>query len=331
MTALSSFYRKTLTGIVAGVIALPLAANAADGKVPDPLTIVVGYAPGGAADTTARAYAEQLRKDGVANVIVENRAGASGRIGLNYVKDSAPDGRTVYLVPSPLLTIFPLTYKDPGYDPQKDFRAVATLVDIPTAISAGAAQPFNDMKGFVEWIKTNQPDGSSMGVATLGSSGHLGILAVNTNHKLKIEPVAYRGASPMLIDVASGVVPIGWDAVASMMPLYQSGKTKFLGVSGTKRLEALPDVKTLSEQGFPEFEAATSFYAIVAPAKTPDATVAALEAAFMKASESAELKQQLGAKGLLIAPANGTDTAKRAAAELETWRPVVKQAGIQMD
>ncbi|WP_255474970.1 tripartite tricarboxylate transporter substrate binding protein [Pusillimonas sp. ANT_WB101] len=331
MSKFSAVYRRTLTCIAASLMALPLVAQAADGKIPDPLTIVVGYAPGGAADLTARAYAEQLRKDGAGTVIVENRTGASGRIGLNYVKDSAPNGSRVYLMASPLMTIFPLTYKDPGYDTKKDFRAIATLVDIPTAISAGADQPFNDMKGFVEWVKTTQPKGSSMGVATLGSSGHLGILAVNTNHNLKIEPVAYRGASPMLIDVASGVVPIGWDAVASMMSLNQAGKIKFLGVSGTKRLDTLPDVKTLSEQGFPEFEAATSFYAIVAPSKIPDATAAALEAAFMKASANEELKKQLGEKGLLVAPANGADTAKRGAAELETWRPVVKRAGIQMD
>lgn len=331
MTTLSPLSRFTLASLAACSLALSASAHASEGKIPDPLTIVVGYAPGGAADTTARAYAEQLRKDGAANVIVENRAGASGRIGLNYVKDASPNGSTVYLTPSPLLTIFPLTYKDPGYDPKTDFRAVATLVDIPTAISAGASQPFDDMTGFVQWAKANQPEGSSLGVATLGSSGHLGILAVNTNHNLSIEPVAYRGASPMLIDVASGIVPIGWDAVASMMPLYQSGKTKFLGVSGTKRLEALPDVKTLSEQGFPEFEAATSFYAIVAPAKTPDATVAALEKAFLKASESTELKEQLGGRGLIVAPAGGDDTSKRAAAELETWRPVVERANIKMD
>lgn len=299
--------------------------------LPDPMTLVVGYAPGGAADTVARAYAEQLRKDGAGTVIVENRPGASGRIALTYVKDSKPDGRTMYLVPSPLMTIFPLTYKSPGYDAEKDLRAVATLVDIPTAIVTGASQPFDGMKDYVEWAKKNPSSVTSLGVATLGSSGHLGILAVNASQNMKIEPVAYRGASPMLIDVASGVVSIGWDAVASMMPLYQAKKIKFLGVSGTKRLDALPEVKTLAEQGFPEFKAATSFYGIVVPAGTPDETVAALEGAFLKASEAPELRAQLAAKGLVMAPAKGADMAQRAREELASWRPVVERTGIVMD
>ncbi len=330
MSMTSTLSRGILLGLACLAMALP--AHAADKKaaLPETLTLVVGYAPGGAADTTARIYAEQLRKDGIANVIVENRAGASGRIGLNYVKDSKPDGGTVYLVPSPLLTIFPLTYKAPGYDAQKDLRAVATLVDIPTAIVTGASQPFNSMGEYVEWAK-KASSGTSLGVATLGSSGHLGILALNESQKLHIEPVAYRGASPMLIDVASGVVSIGWDAVASMMPLYEAKRIKFLGVSGTKRLDALPDVKTLAEQGFPEFKAATSFYGIVAPAQTPDNVVAALEEAFLQASEAPELRKQLAAKGLVMAPAKGASMAQRARDELEFWRPIVQRTGIAMD
>lgn len=304
------------------------ASNAA---LPDPMTIVVGYAPGGAADTTARVFAEQLRKAGAGTVIVENRPGASGRIGMKHVLTAKPDGATVYLTPSPLLTIFPLTYKDPGYDLEKDVRPVATLVNIPTAIVTGASQPYDDMKGFVEWSQKHSAQGTSLGVATLGSSGHLGILALNENQHTKIEPVAYRGASPMLVDVASGVVPIGWDAVASMMPLYDAGKIKFLGVSGTQKLEALPKVETLAAQGFPEFKAATSFYAIVAPARTPDETVKNLEAAFIAASGATDLKKQLATRGLLVAPATAEETSKRIHEELETWRPVVKRTGVRME
>lgn len=331
MSLIPTVRNSVCAAIAFCALVLPVHTATAEAGVPDTLTLVVGYAPGGAADTTARAYAEQLRKDAAAStVIVENRPGASGRIGLNYVKAAKPDGATLYLVPSPLLTIFPLTYKAPGYDADKDFRAVATLVDIPTALVTGAAQPFQGMKDYMEWAKKNT-SGTSLGVATLGSSGHLGILAVNQNHDVKIEPVAYRGASPMLVDVASGVVSIGWDAVASMMPLYEAKKIKFLGVSGTQRLDALPDVPTLAEQGFPEFKAATSFYGILAPAGTPDATVAALEQAFLKASTAPELRKQLAARGLVMAPAKGAAMAQRARDELESWRPVVERTGIAMD
>lgn len=315
----------------AGAAGMPAHAQDTTTTLPEPMTIVVGYAPGGAADTTARTFAEQLRKDGAGTVIVENKPGASGRIGLKHVLNAKPDGKTVYLVPSPLLTIFPLTYKNPGYDIEKDLRAVATLVNIPTAIVTGASQPFNDMNGFVQWAKKNPKAGASLGVATLGSSGHLGILALNESQSTKIEPVAYRGASPMLVDVSSGVVPIGWDAVASMMPLYSAGKIKFLGISGTQKLEALPDVATLAEQGFPEFKAATSFYGIVVPAATPDDTVKALETAFIKAASATSLKQQLATRGLITWPQDAAQTSKRIREELETWRPVVQRTGISME
>jgi len=322
---------SAVVGFTCALLSFSAYAQGTAQVLPNTLTLVVGYAPGGAADTAARAFAEQLRKDGVGTVIVENRPGASGRVGLNYVKDSKPDGATMYLVPSPLLTIFPLTYQDPGYDAQKDLRPVATLVNIPTAIAAGVNQPYSDMKEYVAWAKQNPNTAANLGVATLGSSGHLGILAVNSSHDMKIEPVAYRGAAPMLVDVASGEVAIGWDAVASMIPLHQAGKIKFLGVSGDERLEALPDVMPLAEQGFPAFKAATSFYGIVVPAATPDSAVAALEQAFMKAAESDELRQQLASRGLLMAPATGEQMAQRTREELESWRPVVEGSGITMD
>lgn len=331
MPMLDAISRNLAAALVCCLVPLSAHAQASAPTLPDPLTLVVGYAPGGAADTTARAYAEQLRKDGVATVIVDNRPGASGRVGLNHVKDAKPDGSTMYLVPSPLLTIFPLTYKDPGYDADKDLRAVATLVDIPTAIAAGVGQPYSDLKEYVEWAKRNPDRPASLGVATLGSSGHLGILAVNAAHNMEIEPVAYRGASPMLVDVASGEVSIGWDAVASMIPLHQAGKIKFLGVSGTERLATLPDVTPLAEQGFPAFKAATSFYGIVVPAATPDATVAALESVFLKASESPGLREQLAARGLLMAPAGGEEMVRRTHEERELWKPVVEGSGIKMD
>ncbi|MBV7484799.1 tripartite tricarboxylate transporter substrate binding protein [Bordetella sp. BOR01] len=293
-------------------------------------TITVGFAPGGAADTTARIYAEELRKQGFEKVLVDNRPGASGRIALNAVKAAQPDGLTMYLGGSPLFTIFPLTYQNLNYDADKDLRPVAVLVEIPTAVVAGAAAPYDSMADYVKWARQRGAP-TTLGVASLGSSGHLGALALNKSQNLNIEPVAYRGAAPMLVDVASEQVSIGWDAVASMMPLYQSKKIKFLGVSGTKRLEALPDVPTIDEQGFPEYRAATSWYGIFVPAKTPDSVVAALEQAFLKASENPELRKRLLDSGLVVAPAPAGEVARRIVQERKQWEPTVAASGIKMD
>lgn len=319
-----------------GVVALATAAlHTAHAELPPGLAggnlkIVVGYAAGGAADTVARLYAEQLKDAGFGSVLVDNKPGASARLAWDVVKKSKPDGLTVYLAPSPLLTILPLTYKTPGYDAEKDLAPVALLVEIPTAVVTGASQPYSSMKQYVEWARQN-PKKASLGLATIGSSGHLGAFALGKAQGFEVTPVAYRGASPMLVDVVGGELSMGWDAAASMMPLYKGGKIKFLGLSGDKRLPALPDVPPAKEQGFPEFVAATSWYAVYAPAATPPAALAALERSFLAAAARPELARSLEAAGLVAHAEGRAELAQRAQRERKSWEPVVKAAGIVVD
>lgn len=292
--------------------------------------LVVPYAAGGAADATARIYADRLRSVGLPDVIVENKPGASARLGLDYVKKSKADGLTLLLAPSPLLTIYPWTYRNLGYDPDNDLAPVALLVDIPTAIATGIGQPYNDMREFVAWIQKN-PSRASLGVAAVGSSGHLGAAALGNSVGTAIEPVSYKGASPMLVDVVSGQVAIGWDATASMVQLYRGGRIKLLGVSGNKRLAAIPEVPTIKEQGFPQFENATSFYAVYAPAGTPKGKLASLEAIFLAASSDQDLQAKLELQGLVPASSNAKVLAERVARERKFWEPVVKSAGVSLE
>lgn len=324
------FARLHTLVVSASLVCTGVAAPTQAAPVNGPVTIMVGFAPGGAADTTARLYAEALRQHGFETVVVENKPGASGRIALNAVKSAKPDGLTMYLGGSPLFAIFPLTYKKLDYDADKDLRPVAQLVEIPTGVVAAKAAPYDGIADYIQWAKA-QGKPTTLGVATLGSAGHLGALALNKSQGLQIEPVAYKGAAPMLVDVASGEVSIGWDAVASMMPLYRSGKIKFLGISGTKRMQALPDVKTIDEQGFQEYRAATSWYGIFVPAATPDDVVARLEHAFLKVSEDAGLRNRLLDAGMVVAPAGSADTARRIAEERKQWAPIVEASGIAMD
>jgi tripartite-type tricarboxylate transporter receptor subunit TctC len=327
--------RRTLTclaalvalgGAVPGASAQPLPAA----LTAEPLKIVVGYAAGGAADTVARLYAEQLRGLGFsAGVLVDNRPGASARLAWNLVKQAKPDGLTVYLVPSPLLTILPLTFKSPGYDADKDLVPVATVVDIPTAVVTGAQQPYNNLSEYVRWAKAN-PGKASLGLATIGSSGHLGAYDLASNQKFELIPAAYKGAAPMLIDVVNGQLSMGWDALASMMPLYKGGKIKFLGLSGNRRMPNLPDVPTAAEQGFSEFEAATSWYAIYAPAATPPALLDALEKAFLSAAQKPEVIRSLETAGFVARAEGRAATGQRAQRERKFWEPVVKASGVSI-
>lgn len=328
MTADSRFARGLLaaltTAAAAAAIAVAGTARAADAE---PLHIIVGYAPGGAADSLARLYAEQLRQDGHGTVVVENRPGASARLALDYVKRSRPDGKTVFIGPSPLFTIFPLTYKKLGYDADKDLVPAAVLTDVPTVVAAGVQQPYRNMKEYLEWAKRN-PSGASLGLATIGSAGHLGTVALGKAAGIAITPAAYRGAAPMLVDVVSGNVSIGWDAVASMMPLYKGGKLQFLGVSGTRRAKALPEVPTMKEQGFSQYEYATSWYGVFVPAGTQPDVVAKVEKMFIAASGNAATAAKLEALGLEVVARPGQEAKRRIQVERAAWKPIVEATGF---
>ncbi len=307
-----------------------LAANgaAAATESPEgPTRIIVGYAPGGAADNLARIYAEQLRIAGQGTVLVENKPGASARLALDFVKRSKPDGKTIFIGPSPLFTIFPLTYKKLGYNADKDLIPAALLTEVPTVISAGAQQPYKNMKEYVEWARRN-PASANIGLATLGSAGHLGAVALGKASGLALTPVVYRGAAPMLLDVVGGNLSIGWDAVASKIQLYKGGKLQFLGVSGQKRAKALPEVPTLKEQGFTQFEFATSWYGAFVPAGTAPETVAKIEKMFLAASNDASASAKLEALGLEVVTTPGKELARRILTERAHWKPIVEASGF---
>ncbi len=291
--------------------------------------IVIGFAPGGAADSVARIVAEGMRKEGMPGVLVDNRPGASSRLAVTFVKSAPADGLTMLMTTSAAFTIFPAAYKSLGYEPE-EVRPVALLVDIPTALVAGLSQPYSDLKGYVEWARKN-PDRANVGLAAQGSSGHFGTILLGQDLRMSFTPIVYRGASPMLVDVASGLVSFGYDAVASMMPLYTAKKIKFLSISGANRLKTLPDVPTAKEQGFTQFEHAMPFYGIYVPAKTPDATVAALEKVFLETMKQPEVISKLENTGFLVAPLTATEMAARIKTERSLWEPVVKSSGISLD
>jgi len=294
------------------------------------IKIIVGYAPGGAADNVARSFAEQLRQDGNGSVIVENKPGASARIALDYVKQAKPDGQTIFLGPSPLFTVFPLTYKQLTYDADRDLVPVAVMTDIPTAIAAGVNQPYKTMNEYVQWIKQN-PSKANIGLATVGNTLQLGTFAIGQAVGVDIPPVAYKGASPMLIDVASGLVSIGADALASHMPLYKAGKINILGVSGPARAQSAPEIPTMLEQGFNQYLYATSWYGAFVPTATPVHIRAKLEQIFTKAAQSPALIKNLSAGGLEVVGGSAALALERIKNERTYWAPVVKASGISLN
>lgn len=321
---------KIFTPLIVAAIVSTSPSIAGASEPTGPIRIIVGYAPGGAADSTARIYAEQLRADGAGTVIVENKPGASNRVAVEYMKNAKPDGQTIFLGPSPLFTIFPLTYRKLTFDPDRDFVPVASLVDIPTVIAASVNQPYKTLPEYIEQAKAN-PALRNVGYATLGSAGQLGFASLSQKIGVNFAAVGYKGASPMLVDLTSGTVPVGWDAAASMLQLYKGGKIRLLGISGTERSRFFPEVPTVKELGYDSFQFATSWYGVFLPKGATPEVVERIEKLFRKASANRMLVEKLDRLGLAVAPAGHTETQKRIQTERNFWKPIVTASGLVID
>ncbi|BDB27003.1 tripartite tricarboxylate transporter substrate binding protein [Cupriavidus sp. P-10] len=308
-----------------GMGALPATALAA--PTDTPLRIVVGFAPGGALDIFARALAEKLRVSLDTPVLVENRPGASARLALDNVRRSPPDGKTLLISPAPPFTIFPLTYKQLPYDPDKDLVPVAYLADVPLVASTSVSQPYRTMQEYLAWVKRD-PSKGGVGLVTLGGSIHFGVVTLSKEIGVPLTPTAYRGVVMMLTDEIGGTLPIGIDAIAGQMELYRAGKIRFLGVTGTRRSSLLPDVPTLAEAGAPGFETASGWYSAFLPAGTPPATVARLEKALLEAVRARDIRDKMATLGMELNGQPATALRQTIQDQRARWRPVVMASGF---
>jgi len=327
-------FRSTLWIAAFAALAVASAPAPAQPQAPaagaPPLRLVVGFPPGGALDTLARALAEQLRIGGEEQVIVDNRPGAASRISIEYVKRAAPDGRTVLLSSNAPMVIFPMTYRQLAYDVDRDFIPVANLVEVPTVISAGADRPYKTLQDYVSWVRAN-PSQASVGLTNLGGTLHFAVLGMAKTVGVALTPVAYKGGAPLVTDLVGGHVPLSTDALASQLELHRAGKVRILAVSGTRRNASLPDVPTAHEAGIDAFDHANASYSAFVPAGTPAAVVQRLERAFVAAMQQAQVKSAMARAGMVATGLPG-DAVKRAlSAERDFWRPLVQASGFRSE
>lgn len=295
-----------------------------------PMRLIVGFPPGGALDTLARAVAEQLRVSLHEPVLVENRPGASTRISIDAVKNSRPDGKTVLLGSTAPFVIFPMTYSRLDYNVDKDFIPVAHLAYVPTVVSAGAQQPYRTIREYIAWVKQN-PMQTGFGLTNLGGALHFSILAMAKAINVPLTPVNYKGGAPLTTDLIGDHVPIGTDALASQLELARAGNLRILAVSGTTRLKWLPDVPTLNESGITAFDHANASYGAFVPAGTPKDVVMRLEQAMIAAVKMPQVREQLDRLGLVASGLPGAELEKMMRVEREYWRPVVEASGFKSD
>ena len=307
-------------------------AGAAYGQAPQdyptrPVRIIVPFAAGGNVDLVARAIAPQLSKGLGQQVIVENRPGASGLPGAQYVKRSRPDGYTV-LAMANTFAVAPSVVRNPGYDPLTDFAGISLTCMVPQVLVVNPSLPVRSVKDLVALAKA-QPGQISYASAGIGGTGHMAAELFNSDAHLKMLHVPYKGNAQAIVDVMSGQVMMMFDQVSTSLGYIKAGRLRALAVTSRKRSPLLPGIPTIDESGVRGYEDIT-FNGLMAPAATPKGILLRLNAEVSKAVRVPALRERFIERGVELisspSPENFTEYVK---AEFYKKAKLARQAGIK--
>ena len=291
-----------------------------------PVRIIAASAPGGTSDILARMLAQKLTEAFKQQVVVDNRAGASGILGTDAVAKAPPDGHTLLLI-QPSLTINPSMFAKLPYDTVNDLAPVINVVDVAQCVSVHPSVPARNVKELIALAKA-QPGTLASGTPGAGTHPHLTAELFQQMAGIKIQQVVYKGVSPALIALMSGEVAIAFSAVPSVLPYIKSGKVRALGVTTAKPLASLPGVPTLSSSALPGFES-TQWFGILAPAGTPRAVIDLLHQTISRISSSPDIKERMSGMGMTPINSTPEQFAALIKTELQTWAKVIRMAGIK--
>ena len=325
MTPLS--VRMTCALLLAGTLIATTAAQ--EGYPGKPIKLIVPFPPAGGTDVLSRAIAQSIATSNKWTIVVENRPGAGGNIGLEAAAKSPPDGYTIAMGQTANLAVNPALYAKMPFDPLKDFAPIALVSSQPLVLVVGAQSRYKSLKDVVDAAKA-KPGALNMGSAGNGTIGHIGGELFQRRAGVKLAHIPYKGAGPVVTDLMGGSVDLFFANTQSVAGQVAGGKLRAIAVTSPKRLEILPDVPTIAEQGYPGFEAAT-WSGLVAPAGTPKPIIDRLNAEVVKTLNSPETKQKLREDG--STPLGGTPQqfADFLKAEHAKWGAVVRDANIKLD
>ncbi len=290
-----------------------------------PIRMVVGFAPGGNVDMTARLVAQKLALAVGQPVVVDNRGGAGGTIGTELVARSAPDGYTLLVISSTLM-INAVTFKKPPYDPIRDFAPVSTLIAAPHFVSVNAALPVASVKELIALARA-RPGFINFGSGGIGSFTHLEGEFFKSAAGIDMVHVPYKSTNLAFTELVGGHVHLVFSSTVSTLPFVKTGKVKVLAVTGSKRLAAFPEIPTVAESGLPQF-IVDSIAGLLAPAKTPRDIVNKLSAETIKFLKTPEMHSALAAQGAEPGGSTPQEYASKIAEEVARWKKVVASAGI---
>jgi tripartite-type tricarboxylate transporter receptor subunit TctC len=292
------------------------------------IRLVVPYPPGGVVDISGRLLAEELgRQLGVA-VVVENKVGAGGTIGTEFVARAPADGYTILFSGAATHAFAPWLYKQLRYDPTRDFVAVTQLTEGPLALCVNAASPVTTLDDFLKWVKSS---GGTLNFASNGNGTypHLSVELMNQVIGAKPLHVPYPGGGQAVTALMAGEVQFSQNHIPVVQPHIKSGRLRVLATTGTSRSQTYPDVPTLKEAGLDIV--ASAWFGLFAPAGTPPAVVDRIYQATAAAARSPALRQKLAAQGDEVVVEGPAKFQAFQAAELEKWRNVITRAGLKVE
>ncbi|MEO8202803.1 MAG: tripartite tricarboxylate transporter substrate binding protein [Betaproteobacteria bacterium] len=321
---------RFLGGVVGCIAAaaLLLAASVAQAQYPNkPIRVIVPWPAGGPSDTLARVVTSKTGELLGQTMVIDNRVGASGVIGTEFVAKAAPDGYTLFW-PIANHTTNHLMFKV-SYDPIKDFAPVGQVARSSYMLLVHPDLPVKTVKELVEYVKA-RPGKLAYASAGNGTLQHLGMELFKREAGLDLLHVPYKGSAPAITDILGGQIQITFESTTAVMGHVRSGKLRPIAVSTLKRIPALPDLPTLAESGYPGFEV-VGFAGVLAPAGTPPEVVATLNAAFNKALMAPEVREKMGSMG--VEPAGSSPEQFRAflQGEIPKYAKILKESGAKMD
>jgi tripartite-type tricarboxylate transporter receptor subunit TctC len=294
-----------------------------------PIRLVVPYTPGGGTDTLARLVAEKLGAATKWTIVVENKPGGGGNIGLDAVAKAAPDGYTIGLGQTANLAVNPTLYKKMPYDALKDFTPIALVATQPVVLVVRADAPYKTLSDLINAAKA-KPGDVSMASAGSGTIGHLSGELLAREAKVKFLHVPYKGAGPALTDLLGGNVQFSFLTLPSIISMLKANRLRALAVSSEKRIAALPSVPTVAESGYKGF-VTESWYGLVGPAKLPASIVATINAEVEKVLKQPEVIAKLDAEGNEPLGGNPDKFSALIKTDHAKWGAIVRDAGITPD
>ena len=301
------------------LVALPAQAQS--------VKLLVGFPPGGGTDAIARVLAEKLHDQLGTTVIVENRAGAGGQLAAQALKAAAPDGTTLFLSHDHTISILPQVVKNPGFDPTKDFTAVAGFATFVNAFAASGGTPAKSVNEYVAWIKAQGGGKGTVGVPAPASVPEFLVRLIGQKYGLDLQAAPYRGSAPMMADMLGNQINAGVASIPDFIENHKAGKVRILAVLGGARQAALPDVPTFAELGLAGFED-VPYYGLFAPAGTPKAAIDRIADAVAKVVALPEVRERLAAMGLTVGYMSPQQLTSREQAYTQTWARIIKASGF---